>query len=93
MEMHSSQSLYAIHGISLPAKARRRPGLLRRLLAAMARMGSRIDSELRARAASVELMALSDRQLADIGIFRSEIDKVVRGQRPSACGEGGRRQP
>jgi uncharacterized protein YjiS (DUF1127 family) len=79
MEMHSPRSHYAVHGRAACAQPRLHWGS--RLVAALKRLRSAIESERQSRRAALELERLDDRMLRDIGIGRSEIDRVVRGPR------------
>src|SRR5258708_1451868 len=82
MEMHSRQSLYEIHGISLERR-RRRSRLIARLLVTrvfefLARVKRAIETELAARQAIAELASMNDHMLRDLGISRCEIENAVR---------------
>ena len=79
MKMQSPRSLYVMHGRAAYA----RPPLrwASHLVAALQRLRSAIEAERQARRAVIELERLDDRMLRDIGIDRSEIDRVVRGTR------------
>jgi hypothetical protein len=86
MEIHSPQSLYAIHGLSIEQR-RRRSRLIGRLLIAriaafLTRVKWAIGTELAIRRATAELTAMDDRMLRDLGIQRSEIGDLLR--RPPA---------
>jgi uncharacterized protein YjiS (DUF1127 family) len=86
MEMHSRQSLYEIHGISV-ARRPRRSRLTARLLIAriftfLTKVKRAIEAELAARRAIAELADMNDHMLRDLGIARSEIESTVR--RPRA---------
>lgn len=83
MGMNSTQFVNGALGI----KDRTRP-LLIRLFAALARAGSAIRAESRARRAYAELARLDDRMLRDIGVSRSEIHSLVRRPGPQALGLG-----
>jgi uncharacterized protein YjiS (DUF1127 family) len=78
MEMHSPQSLYAVHGISIRTRTRSRSHWMRHLFALLLRLTTSFKAELRARRAAVELAGKDDRMLRDIGIERSEIESAVR---------------
>ena len=87
MEMHTQQSLYEIHGISVKRRRRRRSHLIARLLIAqilafLTKVKRTIEAELAARRAISELADMNDRMLRDLGIVRSEIESTVR--RPRA---------
>jgi uncharacterized protein YjiS (DUF1127 family) len=82
MEMHSRQSLYEIHGISLERR-RRRSRLVARLLVTrifefLATVKRAIEAELAARQAIAELASMNDHMLRDLGISRCEIENAVR---------------
>ena len=81
MEMHTPQSLYRIHGISLPHGPRPRQGLIGRLFSRLAALRSTIEAEVRARRAATELAGLDDNMLRDIGVARGDIERIVRGGR------------
>ena len=78
MEMHSPQSLYAVHGISIRARTRSRSRWTSLLFAILSQLAASLTAELRARRAAAELAAMDDRMLRDIGVSRSEIERVVR---------------
>src|SRR5262245_31663382 len=78
MEMHSPQSLYAVHGISIRTRTRSRSHGIRRLFATLSRLMTLVKAELRARRAAAELAGKDDRMLRDVGIDRSEIASAVR---------------
>jgi len=48
------------------------------LFAVIARAGSVVQAELRARRDAAELASLDDRMLCDMGVSRSEIQRLVR---------------
>jgi uncharacterized protein YjiS (DUF1127 family) len=74
MEMHSRQSLYEIHGISIE---RRRPRLVARLLTArIAAFMTKVK-----RRAMTELAEMDDHMLRDLGLHRSDIEGRLRRQR------------
>jgi uncharacterized protein YjiS (DUF1127 family) len=79
MEMHARQSLYEIHGISAPSRRRSRWRSIARLdiPGILAVLKKAIGAKLAARCAITELASLDDRMLRDLGITRSEIEKVV----------------
>ena len=79
MEMHSRQSLHEIYGISAPPRRRSRWRSIARLDIAgiPAVLKKAIEAKLAARCAIAELASLDDRMLRDLGITRSEIEKVV----------------
>ena len=82
MEMHSRQSLYEIHGISIQRRRRRSRLTVRllvaRILAFPTKVKRAIEAELAARHAIAELADMDDRMLRDVGIVRSEIESTVR---------------
>ena len=78
MEMHTTQSLYNVHGITSRPRRRTHSHVLARLLAIALKLELTLRAELRARRAATELRQMDDRMLHDIGIVRSEIDDVVR---------------
>ena len=85
MEMHSRQSLYEIHGISIEWR-RRRPRLVARLLTAriaafMTKVKRTIEAELAIRRAMTELPEMDDYMLRDLGLHRSDIEGRLRRQR------------
>ena len=77
-EMHSRSSLYEIHGISAREDARFRPQWGKGSFALLRRVISVLSGELAARRAARELSQLDDRMLRDIGISRSDIQRMVR---------------
>lgn len=78
--MHSPQFFHRAQDSN--ARAHPRSRWLRQLFAAVARTGSAIQAQLRARRAAAELARLDDRMLRDIGVSRSEIRSLLR--RPTA---------
>jgi len=82
MEMHSRQSLYEIHGISLELRRRRSRPIARllvtRIFEFLARVKRAIEAELAARQAITELASMNDQMLRDLGINRCEIENAVR---------------
>jgi uncharacterized protein YjiS (DUF1127 family) len=85
MEMHSPQSLYQIHGISIERRRRRSRRTARLLLARIAaflvKVKRAIKTELAIRRAMAELADMDDHMLRDLGINRSEIKSRLRLQR------------
>ena len=83
MEMHSPQSLYETHRISVMRAHLRRPLTerfgLAQVVAFLKRTGTAIQTELAVRRAITQLAGMSDYQLRDIGISRYEIESAVRG--------------
>jgi uncharacterized protein YjiS (DUF1127 family) len=81
--MHSPQSLYETHRISLMrARLRRRSTRrfgLARIVAFLKEVGTAIQTELAARRAMAQLASMNDHQLRDIGLSRCEIERAVRG--------------
>jgi uncharacterized protein YjiS (DUF1127 family) len=76
MEMHMSRSHYIAHGVvSAPHAWPRR---INSLLAIAATMIFALKREIAIRRAGAALEGLSDRLLKDIGISRSDIQRVVR---------------
>jgi uncharacterized protein YjiS (DUF1127 family) len=82
MEMHSRQSLYEIHGITVSRRHRRSGPIARRLIAriwaSLTKVKRAIEAELAARRAIAELADMDDYMLRDIGITRSEIASRAR---------------
>lgn len=76
MEMHTPQSLRAIHGLDV--RPRRRSSALRRWLSHMAR---RIRETNRRRRNDKMLMTMSDRDLGDIGLSRADLSAIRHGRR------------
>jgi uncharacterized protein YjiS (DUF1127 family) len=84
MEMHSRQSLYEIHGLSVERR-RRRSRLIGRLLIArivgfLTKVKRAIETELAIRRSMTELAEMDDYMLRDLGIHRSEIGNRLRRQ-------------
>jgi uncharacterized protein YjiS (DUF1127 family) len=78
MEMHWRSSLYETHGISARDDARFRPQWGKGSFALLRRVISVLSGELEARRAASELSDLDDRMLLDIGISRSDIQRMIR---------------
>lgn len=82
--MHSRQSLYEIHGISIERRRRRSrvvPRLLiARIVAFMANVKRTIKAELAIRRAMAELAEMDDYMLRDLGLHRGEIEGRLRRQ-------------
>jgi uncharacterized protein YjiS (DUF1127 family) len=78
MEMHTSSSLYATHGLIVQSRTRTRLRWVRSLLAMCARKQLAFRRELKIRRAIVSLEQLDDHLLKDIGITRGEIEYAVR---------------
>ena len=92
MEMHTRQSLFEVHGISIingvPVVPRRRSShWSRKILRWLALKVVSLTWEIRARRAVRELASMNDYTLRDIGISRSHIDYVVRHGRRDLTGE------
>ena len=92
MEMHSRQSLYETHRISvMRARLRRRSNGrfgLAQVIAFLRAAVTAIQAELAARRAIAELATMNDHQLRDIGISRHEIESAVRGLQNVATEQG-----
>ena len=84
MEMHSRQSLYDIHGISIERRRRRSRLIGRRLVARvvslLTKLKRAIQTELAIRRAINELAQMDDHMLRDLGVHRSEIEGRLRRQ-------------
>jgi uncharacterized protein YjiS (DUF1127 family) len=78
MEMHSRQSLYAVHGISVRTRTQSHWRWMMSLFATLPRLTSSVKAELRARRAAAELAEMDDRMLRDMGVSRYEIASAVR---------------
>ena len=78
METHSRPSLYENQGIAAPEDALLRSLWTKRSFAQLRRLISALSRELEVRRAAWELSALDDRMLRDIGISRSDIQRMVR---------------
>jgi len=78
MEPHWQSSLYEIHGISAHEDDRFRPRWGKGSFALMRTVTSVLSRTLKARRAAKELSELDDRMLLDIGISRSDIQRMVR---------------
>lgn len=81
MEMHTSRSLYATHAIMVRRRPRTR--WIEPVLTVLSRMKRALQRELEIRRAEAELKTLSDHLLKDLGISRSDIERVVRGKPPA----------
>lgn len=81
MELHSPQSLYRVHGLSIEPT---RPGAISigSLLARLGDLARAISHEVRCKRAVAELAAMDNHLLRDIGVHRSEIRHFVRHGRP-----------
>src|SRR5258708_38161577 len=93
MEMHSPQSIYEIHGITIQRRRRRSRLIARlaftRILAFLKRIKMAIEAELAARHAITELASMNDHMLRDLGITRSDIEDAVRRSRANVGTDGG----
>ena len=78
MEMHSRQSLYAVHGFEVRTSEQLLHRWTARIAAGLTKMRLALRREMRARRAAAELASMNDRMLRDIGISRDEIEGVVR---------------
>jgi uncharacterized protein YjiS (DUF1127 family) len=78
MDMHSRQSLYQVHGISVRDRARLQFLWTKGIFALLTRVKSALRAEMQARRAALELAGLDDRMLRDIGINRTDIERTVR---------------
>ena len=81
MEMHTSESLHATHGIVVQPRPRTRSNWIKLLLAMSSRMRLVRRRERESRRAAAELENLSERMLNDIGVTRADIKHVVRRSR------------
>ena len=77
MELHSPQSLYRTHGISVEPRPARRASMTS-LLAKLGEIGRVISREMRHRRAVAELSEMDDHLLRDIGVSRTQIPYIVR---------------
>ena len=77
MEMHTTRALYATHGIVIQRRPRKR--WINLVLAVWSRMKLALQRGLEMRRAEAELESFSDHMLKDIGIERSDIQRVVYG--------------
>ena len=84
MLMRSPDLFLKTHDID--ARLRPSPRWPVRLLAALARARSTVLAELRARRAAAELASMDDHMLRDMGVSRSEIDRIVRRPPPRIAG-------
>ena len=80
MEMHTAQSLKAIHGIDVNGHTRE-VQVLSSLKGLILRICQRVKEEVEYRKAEAALMELSDEHLSDMGIARCEIETKVRNGR------------
>jgi uncharacterized protein YjiS (DUF1127 family) len=78
MEMLTSQSHYTARGIVVAPAPRAWPHQIASLLATISSMIFALKREMAIRRAGAALEGLSDHQLKDIGISRSDIERVVR---------------
>ena len=78
MEMHSQQSLYAIHRIDVRTSEQLFQRWTARISATLSKVKLALQHEMQARRAAAELASMDDRMLRDIGVSRHEIESVVR---------------
>jgi uncharacterized protein YjiS (DUF1127 family) len=78
MEMHTLRSLLGVHGIEMDLRAAAPPDRRRRLGIVVRSLATEFARRRRLRRGLDALHSLDDRMLADIGITRSEADRVVR---------------
>jgi uncharacterized protein YjiS (DUF1127 family) len=90
--MHSLQSFYDVHGISTRATTRSPLRWVRHLAAMLPRLKLALKAELEVRRAAAELAGMDDHMLRDIGIHRSEIERVVRGSPTASGNQSGQQQ-
>ena len=76
--MPTSRSFYAVRGVVAVPAPRGWPRQISSLLATGSRMLLALKREIEIRRAGAALEGLSDRELKDIGISRSDIQRVVR---------------
>ena len=80
MEMHTARSLMDVHGIDA-APARVEQGLVSQVLAFLRTAPARFVAWQRYRAELDELSRLDDRMLNDIGLRRSDVERIARAGR------------
>jgi uncharacterized protein YjiS (DUF1127 family) len=78
MEMHTARSLTDVHGIEVDLRTAAPPDRRRRLGNVVRSLASEVARRRRLRRGLDALRSLDDRMLADIGIARSEAERVVR---------------
>ena len=82
MNMHSRYSLHHGHGVVIPGRRRRPGGWTSTMLAGirgfLRELKRVIEGELAVRQAIVELREMNDHMLRDIGITRTDIERVLR---------------
>lgn len=87
MEMHTVQSLRAVHGITYgrpktsPPRTPAPRHLLSWIAAGLSGLVAPLQAELDRRHAIAHLEGLDDRMLDDIGLLRADIADVVRGKK------------
>ena len=82
MEMHTPSSLLATHAIIAQPRRPVSSHWITRVLALLSRLRLAIRREREFRRAVAELESFNDHLLADIGICRGDIQRVVRGEPP-----------
>jgi uncharacterized protein YjiS (DUF1127 family) len=90
MEMHTSKSLFAVHGIVVQPRPRVWPRRFKSLLGLLSRMSWALKRELQFRRAVAHLEDMDDHMLDDLGIERNDIEHVVRGGRVPGMAKGQR---
>jgi uncharacterized protein YjiS (DUF1127 family) len=78
MEIHTSQSLLAIHGMEIPPRRARGTDLINWASGLIGKAIIQFARWLRYRKGVAELHRLDDRMLADIGVIRVNIDQAAR---------------
>lgn len=80
MEMHTTSSLHAVHGLTLPRPRQSAAAWPRRMVASLARLAASLRCALRVRGDLVELARLNDHMLHDIGLDRSDVALIRAGR-------------
>lgn len=88
MEMHTRDSLRALHGLELPPSRQRSGGWIRELLPHCLRSYRHLVDQIRVRRALAELRRYEDHRLDDIGVDRDTIERLIRGEPPTKLADG-----
>jgi len=90
MEMHTSKSLFTVHGIVVRPRRRVWPRGIKFLLGLLSWIRLVPKRGLQVRRAAAHLEAIDEHMLGDLGIRRNDIEHGVRGNRALVMTKGKR---